>query len=242
MKKKYLNILLTVLVFLPVSCVINFDPIDSISGDGNVLKQTRDIPEFSGVKVGSGIDVFLTQGEPQSVVVEADENLQKWIRTEINGEVLRIFTDKTIRFAKTKKVHITCRTLNQLEISGAGDVTSMNRFKAEKLIIDLSSAGDLEFEVDADEIDISLSSAGNANLKGTSNKLKVDLSSAGDLNAFDLETKIGDVSVSSAGNARVFITDEASFQSSSAGSIHYKGEPKIRNISTSSAGSVNKRD
>ncbi|HEX2395420.1 MAG TPA: head GIN domain-containing protein [Bacteroidales bacterium] len=240
MKKINLSIFLSALILLAVSCIM--DPLDSISGDGKVTSQTRDLPEFSGVKVGSGIDVFLTQGEPQSVVVEADENLQEWIRTEVNGNVLRIFTDKTIRFAKTKKVHITCKTLDQLDISSAGDVTSINRFKTGNLRIDLSSAGDLKFEVDADEIDLSMSSAGNADLKGTANKLRADLSSAGDLNAFDLEAKIGDVSVSSAGNARVFVTEEASFRSSSAGSIHYKGEPKIKNISTSSAGSVNKRD
>lgn len=238
--KKIISIGFSTLIMFASACVM--DPFDSISGDGKVVSQPRDLSEFNGIKVGSGIDVFLTQGEPQSVVVEADENLQEWIRTEVNGNVLRIFTDKTIRSARSKKVHITCKTLDQLEISSAGDITSLNRFKTESIRIELSSAGDLEFELDADEINLSMSSAGNANLKGTANKLRADLSSAGDLNAFDLETKIADVSVSSAGNARVYVTEEASFRSSSAGSIHYRGEPNIKNISTSSAGSVRKRD
>lgn len=242
MKRTRLGIAITALMLLAVSCVINFDPMDSISGDGNVLKQSRDVTAFSGIKVGSGIDVFLTQGEPQSLVVEADENLLEWIRTEVNGDMLHIFTDKNIRFAKTKKVHITCSTINRLDISSAGDITGMNRFKSDNLKIEMSSAGDLKFEVDADEIEIYLSSAGNADLKGTTRRLKADLSSAGDLNAFDLEAGIADVSVSSAGNARVFVTGEASFRSSSAGSIHYRGDPRIKNISTSSGGSVNKRD
>jgi len=73
------------------------------------------------------------------------------------------------------------------------------------------------------------------------NYLKADLSSAGDLNAFDLEAKKGDVRVSSAGDANVFVTEEAIFDCSSAGSIEFKGEPRIKNISTSSAGSVNKK-
>jgi hypothetical protein len=242
MKKSHFCISLSVLILLTTSCVINLDPLDSVSGDGKVVKETREVSEFSGIKVGSGIDVFLTQGDLQSVVVEADENLLEWIKTEINGDVLHIFTDKTIRLAKTKKVHISCKTLNRLNISSAGDVTSMNRFKTENLDIDMSSAGDLKFEVDANELEISLSSAGNAELIGTANKFRADLSSAGDLNAYELEAKIGDISVSSAGSAKVFVTGEASFRSSSAGSIHYKGEPVIKNISTSSAGSVNKRD
>jgi hypothetical protein len=111
----------------------------------------------------------------------------------------------------------------------------------DKLDIQMSSAGDLKLELEANEIDISISSAGNVNLKGKTKILKADLSSAGDLNAFDLEATEGDISVSSAGNARVFVTGEASFRSSSAGDIDYRGEPKIREIHTSSAGSVNKK-
>ena len=105
----------------------------------------------------------------------------------------------------------------------------------------MSSAGDLKLEVEARDISVSISSAGNVSLKGKTDTLKADLSSAGDLNAYDLEAKVGDVTVSSAGSANVFVTDEATFRSSSAGDIDYKGEPRIREIHTSSAGSVNKK-
>jgi hypothetical protein len=235
--KPIMLIILTTL--LASGCVVNIQ--DTITGDGKVVKQTRDLPVFTGVKVGSGIDVFLTQGDNQSVVVEADENLQEWIMTEVNGSVLHIYTDKNIRLAKTKRINITCKMLDRIDISSAGDVTSVNQFKAGTLDIDMSSAGDLKFEVEAKDISISISSAGNAVLKGKVDTLKADLSSAGDLNAFELEAKYGDISVSSAGSARVFITDEASFHSSSAGDIDYKGEPRVKEIHTSSAGSVNKK-
>lgn len=239
MKTAKIILLVPLILFLVAGCVVNIQ--DSITGDGNVVSQTRDVPVFSGIKVGSGIDVFVTQGENQSVVVEADENLQDWIRTEVNGSVLHIYTDKNIRLAKTKKINITCKTIDKIDVSSAGDVTGLSPFKTDKLDIDMSSAGDLKFEVEANEITISISSAGNVVLKGRTDTLKADLSSAGDLNAFDLEAKYGDVSVSSAGNARVFVTEEASFHSSSAGDIDYKGEPRVKEIQTSSAGTVNKK-
>lgn len=238
MKIYSLTSLLSIIVLLS-GCMINIQ--DSITGNGNVVKQSRDVSEFNKIKVGSGIDVILTQGNKYTLEVEADENLQSWIRTEISGNELHIFTDKNIRFAKTKKVYVTCQTLERIDISSAGDVIGVTPFKTDKLDIEMSSAGDLKFEVYANEIEISITSAGNANLKGKTNQLKADLSSAGDLNAFDLEAKTVDVSVSSAGNARVYVTEEASFRSSSAGDIDYRGEPKIKEIHTSSAGSVNKK-
>ena len=111
----------------------------------------------------------------------------------------------------------------------------------DELDIEMSSAGNLTLVLEADKVEIDISSAGNARLSGKTNYFKADLSSAGDLNAFELEAKVGEISVSSAGNARVYITEEASFKSSSAGDIDYKGEPRLKNISTSSAGSINKK-
>jgi hypothetical protein len=230
---------LVAIIMLLSGCMINIQ--DSITGNGHVVKQTREVSEFNKIKIGSGIDVFLTQGDNQTLEVEADDNLQSWIRTEVSGNELHIFTEKSIRLAKTKKVYVTCKTLERIEISSAGDVTGVTPFKIEKLDIEMSSAGDLRFEVEANEIGISISSAGNAYLKGKTNVLKADLSSAGDLNAYDLVAKTGEISVSSAGNARVYVTEEASFHSSSAGDIDYRGDPKIREIRTSSAGSVNKK-
>jgi hypothetical protein len=232
-------VMLPFVILMATGCVVNIQ--DSITGDGKVVTQQREVSEFSGIKVSSGIDVYLTQGETTSVVVEADENLQEWIKTDVTGSVLNIHTDKSIRLAKMKKVMITCKSIDKIEVSSAGDVTGLNQFKTDKLDINMSSAGDLKFEVEAHEIAISISSAGNVDLKGNTDSLKADLSSAGDLNAFDLKARVGDISVSSAGNAKVFITDEASFHSSSAGDIDYRGEPSIKEIHTSSAGSVNKK-
>ena len=206
-----------------------------------MVTETRDVPQFTGIKVSSGIEVFVTQGEPQRVEVQADENLQEWIRTEVNGTELNIFTDKIIRLAKTKKVTITCKSIENINISSAGEVTGLNKFKADNLEIGMSSAGQLKFEVDANEIRANLSSAAKAELKGTAKKLNADMSSAGELNAFELQANTGDISVSSAANAKVTITDEAGFHASSAGHIGYQGEPRIREINTSSGGSVNKR-
>jgi hypothetical protein len=239
MKTIKLIILTATIILNAAGCVVNIQ--DSVTGDGKVVSQTRDVVQFTGIKVGSGIDVFLTQGDVQSVEVEADENLQEWIRTEVEGNVLHIYTDKNIRLAKTKKVNITCKTIDRIDVSSAGDVTGLTPFKTDKLDIDMSSAGDLKFEVEALEITVSISSAGNVSLKGKTDTLKADLSSAGDLNAFDLIAKVGEVSVSSAGSAKVYVTDEATFRSSSAGDIDYKGEPRVKEIQTSSAGSVNKR-
>jgi hypothetical protein len=239
MKKISGYVTLFMILSMASGCVVDFQ--DSITGNGDVVTQTRELHEFSGIKVSSGIQVFISKGDIQSVEVETDENLQEWIRTDVNGGILDIYCEKTIRLAKTKKVNIVCKRLENIDISSGGRITGLTNFDAEKLDIEISSGGQLRYETHASEIEISLSSAGHADIKGTTGKLKANLSSAGELRAFDLEAGSCDISVSSAGVAQVSVKDEASFKASSAGRIHYIGEPRIQEINTSSAGSVNKK-
>jgi hypothetical protein len=233
------NITICLSLLLTIGCY--WDVHEMITGNGDVVFEERQVSDFNGISVSSGIDVYITQGERESVEVEADENLMDVINTRVENDVLKISTSKNIRMAKSKKVYVTYVNLNKIGVSSAGDVKGKNTLNTDKLKINLSSAGDLVLDVEADEILIKISSSGNVSLSGKTNYLKAGLSSAGDLNAFDLEAKVGDISVSSAGDAKVFITDEASFSSSSAGDIIYKGDPKIKNMSTSSAGSIRKK-
>jgi hypothetical protein len=214
---------MAVLVALP-SCIIDgWD--QGISGNGRVVEETRDISGFTGVHVSSGIDVYLSQGDEFEVVVEADENLQDVILTEVNGNMLVVKTDHvSIRSAKSKIVHVTLPELEELKISSAGDCVGQNPFSCGDLRLSISSAGDLSLEVDADRIDLDISSSGDARLAGSADEFNVRLSSAGDLNAFDLVAAKVDVDVSSAGN------------------IYYRGDARVIHSRSSSAGDIVHRD
>lgn len=239
MRANYLNLMFFIPLMVATGCVVNFP--DSVTGDGNVVTETRNVPDFNGISVSSGIDVFLTQGEQTEVIVEADENLQEIIITEVTGSVLHVKSEKNIRMAESKKVWVTCPEINRIDISSAGDLSGENLIRTELLDIDMSSAGDLRMEIEADEVNIDISSAGNVYLNGTAGSIQADLSSAGDLDAYDLVAKSADITVSSAGSAKVHVTDEARFRSSSAGDINYRGDPKILEMRSSSAGSINKK-
>jgi len=214
-----------------------------ISGNGNVVEDVRDVDGFAGVEVSTGIDVFLSQGNTFEVVVEADENLQEVILTELKGDQLVVRTDNVnIRSAKSKKVHVTLPELSKLKISSAGDVVGQTPFRCDDLSLSISSAGDLTLEVEAGRIDLNISSSGDARLSGSAGVFYATLSSAGDLHAFDLVAGKVDVNVSSAGDARVHATEELEMNASSAGNIYYRGEAEVVRSTSSSAGSIVRRD
>ena len=239
--KRTALLLLAILAFGSTSCVIgSWD--NHITGNGNVVEETRDISGFTGVHISSGIDVLLSQGKEFKVVVEADENLLDVIETKLKGNVLEVGTDNVnIRKAKAKRVYVTLPDLEILKITSAGDCDGQTPFHCGDLKLGISSAGDLKLEVEADRIDLDISSSGDCRLSGKAEVFNVSLSSAGDLHAFDLVAEKVDVDVSSAGDARVHATGEISMSASSAGDIYYTGDAKVIRKSKSSAGDIIKK-
>jgi len=136
---------------------------------------------------------------------------------------------------------VTMKEIDYASSSSAGDVIGITPVKTGSLKLSATSAGDIKLEVYAQTLGVNGSSAGDITLSGEVNMLDANLSSAGDLNAYDLKTKKADVSVSSSGDADVYVTDELRARASSAGSINYKGDPKNVDAHSSSAGGIHRR-
>ena len=236
-------VLCFMLALIPVSCIYVDGWNQGITGNGDVEEEIRDISGFTGVQVSSGIDVYLSQDDEFEVRVVADENLMDVIETRVKGRMLEVGTDRYgIRRARSKKVYVSLPELTELKISSAGDCTGQTPFTCDDLRLGISSAGDLSLEVEADQIKLDISSSGDARLSGRARTFDVSLSSAGDLHAFDLIAERVDVTVSSAGDARVHATEEISMSVSSAGNIYYMGDARVIHSSSSSAGDIIKKD
>jgi Putative auto-transporter adhesin, head GIN domain len=213
----------------------------SVTGHGNVVTKERKTDSFTGLKVSSGIDVYLKQGNNETVSVEADENLHEYILTEVRGGVLNVYSEYSIREAERKRVYVTMKEVNSVKTTSAGDVFGETPINSDRLELSASSAGDIKLEVHAKNTNIDISSSGDITISGETDMLRADLSSAGDLNAFDLKAREADVSASSAGDADVSVSERITARASSAGDINYKGDPKYVDAHSSSAGGIHKR-
>jgi hypothetical protein len=238
---KNLKYLTLIVLSLAITGCVNCQTRKTVYGNKNVVKKERTAGNFTGVTTSSAIDVLLTQGEANSLVVEADENLHEYILTEVKDGTLHIYTDANIREAEMKRVHITMKEINYIGTTSAGDVIGITPVRADELKVSASSAGDIKLEVYAKSLDANGSSAGDITLSGEVDILEANMSSAGDLNAYNLKVKEADVSASSSGDADIWVTDRLRARASSAGDINYKGDPKNVDAHSSSAGGVHRR-
>jgi|GEM_PF-203584 len=181
-----------------------------VKGDGNVIKQERNVPAFTGIEVQSGIDLFITQGTKQSVIIEAEENLQDLITTEVTGPTLQVYVKKGTNIWRSQgmKAYITVTDLKSVSVSGGGDVASQSLIKTGDIEINISGGGDLKFDLEAGRTSCTLSGGGDAHISGTASDCKLTISGGG-----DLELKAGlrslDATVSGGGDVTI-ATEEKS--------------------------------
>ncbi|MGB4293694.1 MAG: head GIN domain-containing protein [Bacteroidales bacterium] len=235
------SLIITALLLILTSCV-DGQFYRTVRGNGNVVKKERPAPNFDGISVSTGIDVYLSQGDGEKIIVEADENLHDYLVTEVKDRNLRIYFDNvSIHSAERKRVYVTMKDVTKLKTSSAGDIIGETPVKCGDILLESSSAGNIRLELYARNVNVKISSSGDISLTGEAETLNADLSSAGDLNAWDFKVKDADIDVSSAGDADIYVTHKLVARVSSAGDVRYAGEPEIIDARTSSAGTVRKR-
>jgi hypothetical protein len=214
----------------------------SVTGSGKIVTEARQVSGFTRVVIAGSGDAVLVQGAEEGVVVEADDNLMQYVRTEVRDGALYLDTRSSnrpmsISPSKTIRFTVTLKSLDGITVSGAGDVTA-EAIATPKLDIAVSGAGDVSIgALKTEALAVAVSGAGNIELSGEAGIQSVAISGAGDYVAGDLRSASASVAISGAGDATVWATDTLEARVSGMGSVGFYGEPTVTR-SVSGVGSI----
>ncbi len=197
-------------------------------------KDARKLDKFTTISVAEGIEVNLIKGNTYEAKITARNTDLNEILTEVVEGNLKVHLEGNNHNNIDVSIDITFVSLEGIYASSAADVKSSSVIKASSLKIKASSAADINLEVAVGSLKVSASSAADVVLSGTADTQTIDISSAADYKAFDLKSKIADVSASSAADARVYVSERLNASASSGATVKYKGNPdKIKERSSS---------
>jgi hypothetical protein len=219
------------------SCAV--DMFNRVNGNRNVVTEDRSTKEdFTKIKVSTGLDLYISQGSKNQITVEADENLQEIIRTEVNDGILKIYSKKNIWKAKARKVYVTIKNLEAITATSGSDVYTNEALEVNNLNINATSGADIHVSVDANTIETTATSGSNIEVSGASNNHISKATSGASIDAYQLQSKNVTVKVTSGANINVYASESIDAKATSGGDIDFKGSPKKVNKKTSSGGSV----
>ncbi|HTK27628.1 MAG TPA: head GIN domain-containing protein [Pyrinomonadaceae bacterium] len=192
-----------------------------VSGSGNIVTDKRDVVDFKAIDVGGIFKVEVTAQKDYSVEVVADDNLQPIIKTELDGDVLKISADKHIKSHEPIVIRISAPDIENVEASGASNVSVSNLKNS--------------------EFALNTSGASKVAVQGETARLNIDVSGASNINAEGLKADNARVDASGASKVSVFALDELWADASGASKIVYTGTPKNFTNKTSGASSVTQK-
>ncbi len=226
-----------------LSAFVMLNSCDYTTGSGNVITETRNVGNFNSISVSSSFDVEVKIGTTAAIRVEADDNIMKYIVTNVSGNELRIKVEGMHNLNDVHmKVFITTPSLIRINADASATVKVLDIIKdAGKLSFTATSSADIEAEVDAPEVEAQANSSGSVTLSGKTKNYKAQVSSSGDIKSAGLLSENADVEASSSGSADVYASVSLNANASSSGSIDYHGGATVKQ-SVSSSGSVEKKE
>lgn len=237
-RKSTFNKFMFIILILMIGISIQQVSANNISGSSD--REDRSISGFTELEVSGAFEIVLTQGNSESLTIEADENIMDNIKTRITGNTLEIYTKGTIRNYRVMRVYITFKQLESIDLSGAVKVTADQSLQFDRLDLDISGACTIEFDMEADRLDLDLSGASKLYLNGYANYMEADCSGSSKLMLSGLKTKRISFESSGASTAEFWVTESLDVESSGASNVRYKGNPATVNVENSGASSVKK--
>ncbi len=215
-RKPLPRLFITALSVLTLACE---DSGPTVRGSGPVVSRTLNLDDIREFAVSGSQNVVVTQGSPQEIVVEGQANLIDILSTRVKDGIWEVrFTENT-RSTEDFTVFVTVPDIDQINVSGSGNV---------------SGDGDLTLDV----LSIAVSGSGNVSLAGSVDEQTIVVSGSGEVSNYSLSSRQTTATVSGSGEVRVTATEVLNATVSGSGDIRYRGNPAAVNQSVSGSGRV----
>jgi hypothetical protein len=211
--------LLLALLTLFAGC--HFQIHDEIKGSGVRLKQKRAVAAFTSIATEGAFDIDVVCQKPQSIELEADDNIADLVTTEVSNSVLHIRSNRSFSASDPIRITISVPQLDGLSAKGAGK-------------IDIADIKSDKFEIDAN-------GATTIKVAGETKLIDIDSNGAGKIDAHKLRAARAVVEAKGVARIAVKVAEQLDVTVSGPSHVTYEGDPVV-NKTIHGPGSVEKKE
>lgn len=217
---------------------------DKVKGNGNMVTKSRNVSNYDAISLVGSMDVELIKGTEGQLKVEAEENLQQHITTEVEGGRLKIAVEKGYSLEPSRnngiKVIVPVADIEEVSLTGSGDIVSNQMLTAENFEIKVTGSGNVQLPLTAKNTKASITGSGDIDLEGSSVDFACQVTGSGDISAFDFKCENVRATVTGSGDIKVYASESLKASVPGSGDIEYRGNPRKEDFKTFGAGSVSK--
>ncbi|MGE8433981.1 head GIN domain-containing protein [Chryseobacterium joostei] len=211
-----------------------------INTESGPIQQKEFNGDFDEIQVSQAIDAEIIKSETEKVVISAPQNIINEILVDNNGGKLHIHYKSGIRVMNVHKVtaKIYTKDFTKLIAESAASISLKDKFTQEKTTVEVSSAGSISGDMEANDFNINAGSSSNFSGKVWAVNLGIESSSGSSIDISG-KAKHADINSSSGSSisARDVIADNVEAEASSGASIQISAVSSVR-AEASSGGSI----
>lgn len=240
--KTYIKILpaIFLVAMLVSSCVLASD---AITPSKNYITRNYKVNEFTRIDAATVGNIYYTQSTDgkTSVQIYGPDNIVELFTVGVKDNTLLLTMDKENRVKNIKKMKITISSpsLDGIYFKGVGDVNIENGLKTTHLEVESKGVGNVNIQgLTCEDLTVHSMGVGDVKLKGTAQGANLHSKGVGDIEAKELEAKQVDATSKGVGNISCYATESISASAKGVGSIKYKGNPTVKQLSAKGIGSI----
>ena len=233
--KQLLFALLVAVLFIAPGC-------KKVFPDGPAVKEERVVADFTKIEAAFSGDVEFIQSASKGVQVEAAQNIQHYIITEVKGNTLILKTKPNVNIrGGSVTVYVSNPGLAGATLSGSGNISVKSEITGDDMDLRISGRGNIYLpKLAATSLNAQITGSGNIEINGgATNAQDITITGNGNYRAQPMRSEHAKVKVTGSGEARVWAENSLNIQISGSGDVWYAGNPAI-NTSISGSGKVRK--
>ncbi len=212
-----------------------------VNGEGAMKTENRDQRGFDAIDVAISATVEVAVADQFMVEVTAYENILPILKTEVNGNTLRLYFDENVGNSGDIKIRISAPAFTAFDISGSGNIKVVSAIRSEKMNIDVSGSGEISIpQADFGKTDCNVAGSGNISMGGKCADLEINIAGSGELSAKSLTVNTLDADISGSGTIYIDVMESIKASVAGSGDLYYTGSPSV-NTNISGSGSVQKQ-
>jgi hypothetical protein len=207
---------------------------ETIEGNGKLTTREVNVSPFDALKASGVYELRLSQGNKESVKIEADENLQEYFNVRNDGSKLVIdmekLNSKNFKSKNKMKVYITFKNLKELELKTVGNVASDEQLSFDDLDLSTKNVGNVDLNLTAKKLNLDSKSVGNVKLSGKATEAVVKNKGVGSFEAGNFVVQSMNIENDGIGSAEVNAEKDLKVKDSMMGKVKNKGGATIRKM------------
>jgi len=192
------------------------------------MRQLRDAGGTRVVVLRGVGELQVTQGDSESLEIEAEPRLLPQISTRLQQGVLYIETQGSISTVEPLRYRLTVRALDTLRIAGSAHATA-GPLRADTLTLTLDGSVSAHLEgLQARSLKVSMTGASRAEIgEGSVDEQELAIHGAGSYGAELLASRHVTANIGGSGRASVSASEALDAEVSGGASLHYRGRPRL---------------